>query len=103
MIYIPHITDNAENDLRKICAYIENVLQNKKSKTDLINAIDEKLTNISKMPTSYQICEYPPLAVRAVRYAVVKNYKLYFLIDEQTKIVQILHIKHQLQSEENLK
>lgn len=102
MKYVPYITENAENNLRSICEYIVSVLRSPKAKTDLVKAIDEKLIKICNMPTSYRVCEYPPLAHREIRYAVVKKSKLYFSIEEQTKTVHILYIRHELQCEKNL-
>lgn len=102
MSYVPHITDKAESNLKDICNYLVDVLHSPKAKETFIAALDKKLTLICKMPTSCQICEYPPLALHKIRYALVKKYKLYFWVDDGKDIVHVLYIRHQLQNEKDL-
>lgn len=99
--YSIHLTENAENDFYRICAYLEKDLHSLQAKNTFIDTFDEKLLTLSKSPTICKMCEYPPLGAQNIRYILIKQYKAYYWIDEQKSQVNILYIKHCLQDEHN--
>lgn len=44
------------------------------------------------MPTSYQVIDEEPWGSQGVRKISVKNYYIYYWVDEEQKIVQILAV-----------
>ena len=82
------IAEKAENDLNSASDYISFKLMNPDAAFHLRKATDEAILSIPKYPKKHPIVQDPFLAYFNVRFVVVKNYLLFFTIDESEKIVQ---------------
>ena len=100
--YVVHLTEQAEENYKNICIYLESQLKSSKAKDNFKSKFDNKMETLSKSPTIFKICEYPPLAFQQIRWVLINNYKAYYQIDNSTKQVNILYIKHCLQNENKL-
>ena len=84
------IAEKAENDLNSASDYISFKLMNPDAAFHLRKATDEAILSIPKYPKKHPIVQDPFLAYFNVRFVVVKNYLLFFTIDESEKIVHII-------------
>ncbi len=101
--YSVYLTEQAEENYKSICLYLENDLKSEKAKNNFVDTFDNKMKTLCKSPEIYQVCEYPPLAVQRIRYVLIHQYKAYYMIDEQGQRVDILYIRHCLQDESKFK
>ena len=100
--YDIYLTEQAEENYKNICSYLENQLKSTQAKDNFAKAFDEKMNVLGKEPTMFQVCEYPPLAIRKIRYVLIHQYKAYYKADPTSHRVDILYIKHCLQDERSL-
>lgn len=101
--YDIYLTEQAEENYKNICLYLENNIKSEKAKSNFVNAFDAQMLRLSKSPEICQMCAYPPLTMRRIRYILIHQYKAYYKIDEQNRRVNILFIRHCLQDETKLK
>lgn len=92
MKYDVIVSNYAHNDLGEINKYISWYLHNEKAANKLINKILNKIKELSIFPKRYQLCEKTTLSKKGIRYLLANNFKIFFFIDEEKKIVIILRI-----------
>jgi toxin ParE1/3/4 len=90
--YRVDVSEPAENDLRDIVRYISAQLSAPMTALKMMNTIEEAITGLADMP---KIC--PPvtderLAMMGYRKLLVKNYIVFFSIDEKSKVVDVERI-----------
>ena len=90
-------TDKAENDLDEILNYISNKLSNFKATNDLFNEIFKTIHNIIAFPLSYPLLENEYVRNRNIRKAIINNYNLYHVIENNIIVVlRIIYNKRDL-------
>jgi len=84
------LTENAINDLIGITKYLNNFA----SETALkyYNLIHEKTNSLSVFPTGYPLVRDERLRDLGIRWTCVRNYTIYFTVDEKNNIVFIENI-----------
>ncbi len=92
MDYKVVFTEKAHHDLKNIYDYISNNLFNKKAANDLIDMLFESAGNLSVFPKKHQICSEKLLSNKNVRYLMVKNFKVLYLVDDSKLTVFIARI-----------
>lgn len=92
MSYRVVFTKTAHHDLKSIYDYISNNLFNKKAANDLVNLIFESAGHLSVFPKKHQICSEKLLSNKNVRYLMVKNFKVLYLVDDNELAVFIARI-----------
>ncbi len=92
MSYKVVFTEKAYYDLKNIYDYISNNLFNKKAANDLVNCIFEDAQSLSVFPKKHQICREMLLSNRNVRYLMVKNFKVLYIVDDNELTVFIVRI-----------
>ena len=90
MNYVVHVTLEAECDVRQAVFYINNILYNPSATTRLLNKIAAAIESLRLNPYRYPLVNDDYLAQQKIRLFPVKNYHLFYTINEQNKTVSIL-------------
>ena len=90
MKYEIQITEKAEKDLAEAADYIEFHLLNPKAAGDLLDQVESEILALSSMPQKFKLVDDPVLHAWGIRFTMVKNYMVFFVIDEAAKTVHIL-------------
>lgn len=91
--YKIEITDLAEEDLENAGDYIAYELKNPSAAENTVKGIREQINSLINFPERNERDEDETLAALGVRKDYYKNYKIYYMISEDTVyIVRILHM-----------
>lgn len=101
------ITPDAENDLLELRNYITEVLRSRETAKRYIHTIRTEIGSLSKIPARYKPVDDEPWHSRGIRRIIVKNFFVYYRIDEEEKMVFILNViyarRNQLRMLEQMK
>lgn len=87
------ITQLAEQDLENAGDYIAYYLKNPTAAANMVKGIKNLINSLANFPERNELDEDKLLAELGVRKDYYKNYKIYYIIDEDTiYIVRILHM-----------
>lgn len=84
------ITQPAEKDLADILQYISKDLSAPKAANDLLDDILKCYDNISLNPLMYAFCDNDRLKSKKYRKAVIKNYIMFYRVDEEKQTIYIM-------------
>ena len=90
--YTIRITRQAREHLREIRRYIEKELLAPIAAKNTITAIRKEIESLSVMPGKVHLTPEQPWHDQDVHRDRVKNYYIYFWIDEENKIIQIIGV-----------
>ncbi len=90
--YRVDVSDPAESDLRDIIRYISAQLSAPMTATKMIDVIEEAIAGLADMPQKCPPITDERLASMGYRKLVVKNYIVFFTIDEKSKVVDVERI-----------
>lgn len=90
--YRVDVSDPAENDLGDIIRYIASQLSVPISALHMMELLEEAMGGLSDMPQRYPFVADERLAQMGYRKLPVKNYIVFFSIDEKNKVVDIERI-----------
>lgn len=91
--YLIRITELAEEDLENAGDYIAYELKNPSAAENTVNGIRAKINSLVNFPERNGLDEDELLARKGVRKDYFRNYKIYYVIEEDTVyIVRILHM-----------
>ena len=94
--YTIEITELAETDLESAGDYIAFELVNPIAALNTIKGIQEKINSLQSYPERNELDDDEVLAEIVIRRDYYKNYKIYYIIEEDTKTVKIIRILHML-------
>ena len=83
------VSEPAENDLKEIVRYITSQLSAPLSAIHLMDLIESAIEGLSDMPQRFPLISDERLSQMGYRKLVVKNYLVFYLIDEKNKVVEI--------------
>lgn len=86
------ITKQARRHLIAIRNYIANELLAPETAHDMIALLREKINSLSEMPDRIKLTEEEPWRSNGIHRMRVKNYYIYFWINEENCIVQITSV-----------
>jgi len=86
----------AEEDIADQTDYIAFELKAPETAINMVRGFRKTINNLSIFPKSHELDEDEELASYGIRKTYYKNYKIYFLIDEQERTVYILRVFHML-------
>ena len=91
VVYLP----TARRQPEEAVVYIAEELCSPDAAAALLDAVDEAVRSLMKMPYRYAI--YPTLYTmkHEVRFIPVKNYNVHYVVDEANKAVEIWRVLHQ--------
>ncbi len=94
--YKIEISHLAKLDLEEAGDYIAFTLKNPIAAENTVKGIREQLNKLQIFPQSHELDEDPVLADMGIRKTYYKEYKAYYIIDEETQTVHIVRILHML-------
>ena len=95
VVYLP----TARRQLEEAVTYIAEEMCAPDAADDLLNAVDGAVRALSEMP--YRHALYPLLFAmkREIRFVPVRNYNLFYVVNEDQKTVEIWRFIHQLRAQ----
>ena len=90
--YRADVSNPAESDLGDIIRYISSQLSVPLTALHLMEFLEEAMENLSDMPQRYPFVADERLSQMGYRKLPVKNYIVFFSIDEKSKVVDIERI-----------
>ena len=91
-VYRINIADIAKQDIRDIKIYITNELQESVTALNITNAILDAIDTLEQMPDRIALVKEKRLAANGIRPLYVKNYTVFFRIDETLDVVEIVRV-----------
>ena len=92
MAYKVFISKPAENDMLDIVQYISSILDAPVTASKMLDNIINAVDSLNKMPYGYQLVDDERLSSLGYRKMPVKNYFIFFTIDEKNRRVIIERI-----------
>lgn len=92
MKYEIKITAMAQNDFEHIYMHISNNLHNKQAALKLTALLDKNIKSLSDMPERYALVKDNYLKNMGIRFISVKNYIIFYTIDENKQTVYVIRI-----------
>ncbi|KLU63488.1 plasmid stabilization system protein [Peptococcaceae bacterium CEB3] len=86
------VSEPAENDLRDIVRYIASQLSAPVSALHMMELLEEAMTGLSDMPQRCPLVADERLSQTGYGKLIVRNYVVFFSIDEKNKVVDIERI-----------
>lgn len=99
--YSVKVTKQAENQMREIAVYIASDLQNAAAALAMLDAFEQVLDSLHVFPQRIALTGEEPWRSRGIHKAVIKNYLMYFWIDEEESIVQVTAVAYGGRSQRN--
>ena len=84
------ITDIAEKDILDTVYYIANVLKAPAAANNLLDEIERHEEILENTPNIYPVVPDEYLAQRGMKFTRIKNYLLFYTINEDEKIVTVI-------------
>lgn len=85
------ITTQAQLEIRGIQSYIANVLLVPETASKQVRRIIDGIKSLDEMPLRIPLYEKEPWRSRGLRQMIVDNFSIFFLPNEDTKEVVVLH------------
>ena len=90
--YRVDISEPAENDLRDIVRYISAQLSAPMTAMEMLEAMEQAMSSLGEMPHRAPAVADERLAAIGYRKLIVKNYVIFFSINEKAKAVDVERI-----------
>ena len=89
-MYLVNITDIAEEDILTIIEYITDNLKAPKAANDLLDNLEKHEKILEENPNIYPLVSDKYLAEKGIKFILIKNYMMFFAINENKKQVNII-------------
>lgn len=83
------VTKQAYGQMREIVLYIANELSAPEAAENLLNKMQEAVNTLSEMPKRHSLVDEEPWRSESIRKIVVKNFFIYFWVDDKNMRVQV--------------
>lgn len=90
--YIVKITDQAEGQMQEIIRYITHELKAPDAALHLLDALEEAFTSLAYFPQRIALVAEEPWHTKGIHRLPVKNFLVYFWIDEDNLRVQVIAV-----------
>lgn len=87
--YIVKITSQAERELQEIAHYISHDLKSTNAALHLLDTLENTFASLAQFPHRITLVDDEPWHSKGIRCLPVKNFLVYFWIDEDNMTVQI--------------
>ena len=84
------ILPEAQRDIREIVDYIAGELAAPQAARRLVSAFEQEVRSLALMPKRVRLVDEQPWRDRGIRRTRVKNYYVYYLVDDEQSAVQVL-------------
>jgi len=102
MAYEVIITKRAEEEILEIGGYIASNLNAPFAASQLLDDIDYQIDSLNMMPKRHALVSEEHLAERGVRHIPVKNYIIFYEVNDDTQTVEILSVMYARRNWESL-
>lgn len=92
------VSKTYHKDLKDIINYISHNLEAPFTSSNLLNEIESTILGLSTMPHRYELVNDTYLHHKEFRKCLVKNYIIFYKVNEESKIVMIHRILHTRQN-----
>ena len=86
------VEETAEKDLLGILSYISETLHDPNVANKLYNSIKTEILSLKELPFRYAVVSEEPYGSMGVRKIPIKNYTVFYIIDDGSKTVHIFRI-----------
>ncbi len=93
-VYAVKITRQAQAQLEEIARYIAFVLREPQTALRLLDSLEAEIASLSRFPGRAALTEEEPWHSQGIHKLSVKNYLIYFWIDEDHRRVQVTAVIH---------
>lgn len=90
--YRVKVTEQAEEHLREIVRYIAVQLKAPEAAHHFLDAFEQEMLSLSQFPGRFALVDEEPWHSQGVHKMALKNFLVYFLIDETDKRVQVFAV-----------
>ena len=90
--YAIKITHQAQEQMREIASYISEELKAPDAALHLLDILENAITSLAQMPQRIALTEEEPWRSNGIHKMPVKNFLVYFWIDEENTRVQVTAI-----------
>ena len=101
-MYFLNITDIAEQDILSAIKYISDVLKSPIAANNLLDEIEKYEGILESTPCIYPFVPDEYLAEKRIKFVIVKNYILFYVIDEDKKIVNVIRFLYSRRDWKNI-
>ena len=91
-IYEVRISKQAERQLKEIIQYISYTLQVPGTAEKMLDLLEREILSLSSFPNRIPLTQDEPWHSQGIHNMVVKNYLVYFWVDENTQTVHIIAV-----------
>ncbi|MBR1373395.1 type II toxin-antitoxin system RelE/ParE family toxin [bacterium] len=102
MSYQIELTNQAKNDLDEIYSYIAYTLLSPNVADNMYHSIIDSIRSLDSMPLRNALMDDEPWKIRGLRRYFVKNYTIFYQVDETDSIVRIIRIMYSGRNIQNL-
>ena len=88
------ITDIAEEDILKTVEYIADILKAPIAANNLLDEIERHEEILENTPNIYPFVPDEYLAQKGLKFTIIKNYLMFYTIDEDEKIVTVIRFSY---------
>ena len=89
-MYFLNITEIAHEDILSVVKYIANVLKSPMAASRLLDDIEKQEKTLENTPNIYPVVSDEYLATKGVKFVMIKNYILFYTINEDEKTVTVI-------------
>ena len=86
------ILPEAQHDIREIVLYIAGELASPQAALNLQDAFEDAIKSLANIPERVRLADEQPWKDAGIRKIRVKNYYIYFVIDEKEAAVKIMAV-----------
>lgn len=90
--YTVKIAKQAQGQIQEIIRYIRFTLQAPGTALKMLDTLEQAIASLDLFPNRVPLTEEEPWHRQGVHKLVVKNYLVYFWVDESAKIVQVFGV-----------
>lgn len=90
--YTVKITRQAQEQIREIVRYIRFMLQAPETAMKMLDTLQREIASLAQFPYRVPLTEEEPWHSQGIHKFSVKNYLIYFWVDEKTRTVQIIGV-----------
>ena len=101
-MYLVNITDLAEEEILTTVKYISRELKAPIAANNLLDEIEKHEENLSKNPNTYPNVSDEFLASKGLKFVIIKNYLMFYIIDEKNKVVNIVRFMYSRRDWKNI-
>ena len=90
--YTVNITTQAQEQLKEMISYINCTLQAPGTAMKMLDTLEKEIASLAQFPNRVPLTEEEPWHSQGIHKLPVKNYLIYFWVDEEAKKVQVIGI-----------